>query len=65
MCHKLEYECEEASVKEILQNAIVNNRKIFIGVQGKGKYKNNVLVISHRGIMSHGREQIKDNYGGK
>ena len=41
----------------MLKNAEVNKMKIFIAVEeGKGKNENNVLVITRRGIMSHGRE---------
>ena len=63
---EMEYEYELASVKEILMNVEVNQKKLFVGVeQGTGKNENNVLVIMHRGMTLYGKEWIRQNYGTK
>lgn len=62
----MEYEYELASVKEILVNVEVNQKKLFVGIeQGTGENEENVLVIMHRGMMSHGKEWTCQNYGTK
>ena len=42
MCHKLEYECEEASVKEILKNAEVNKIEKY---SQEFKEKENIKIM--------------------
>ena len=50
---RMECECELARVKEILANAEVNKKKLFVGIeQDTGKNEDNVLVVMHRGMTS-------------
>ena len=48
----IEYECELGSVKWMLGNVEVNQRKMFVGIeQVTGKNEENVLVVMHRGAI--------------
>ena len=50
------------TVKEILANEEVNQKKLFAGrEQGTGKNEDAVLVVTHRGIMLRGKEWTRQN----
>ena len=62
----MEHEHELISVKETLGNTEVNQRKIFAGIeQGTGKNEDNLLVVTRMGMISHGKEWKRKNYGTK
>ena len=61
---EVEYESELVSTKETLENAEVNQRKVFVGIEKRtGKIKHNVLSVMCRGMMAQGKEWIRNNYG--
>ena len=62
----MDHEHELSSTKETLGNAMVNQRKMFVGIEkGIGKNEDYVLVVMRRGMMSHMKEWIRKNYGTK
>ena len=61
---KLKCENEEVSMKDALKKIGVNNERSFIGAeQGRWINTSNVLVITHKDMMTQCREWMKENYG--